>query len=192
MLATLDPDDPLPAFPDWIPGSSTYDSKVKLTGDDWGFGFNGGLLLEPSENTRIGFHYRSKIDLTLDGDAKVSGPVLNRKNKAKLDVTLPDSLSVSAYHALNSQWAVMGDVTWTQWSRIDSLDTELSDGSQSIAVWKYDDSTRYAVGAEYKHDQTWTLRTGLAMDETPVPSSSLRSPRVPDEERIWLSFGATW
>ena len=192
LLATLDPDDPLPAFPDWIPGSSTYDSKVKLTGDDWGFGFNGGLLLEPSENTRIGFHYRSKIDLTLDGDAKVSGPVLNRKNKAKLDVTLPDSLSVSAYHALNSQWAVMGDVTWTQWSRIDSLDTELSDGSQSIAVWKYDDSTRYAVGAEYKHDQTWTLRTGLAMDETPVPSSSLRSPRVPDEERIWLSFGATW
>ena len=36
------------------------------------------------------------------------------------------------------------------------------------------------------------LRTGLALDETPVPNSSLRSPRVPDEERIWLSFGATY
>ncbi len=123
--------DPLPSLPGWIgnPGTSTYDSKVKLTGDDWGFGYNFGLLLEPTENTRFGFHYRSKIDLTLDGDAKVSGPVLNSKQDAELDVTLPDSLSVSAYHALNSQWAVMADVTWTQWSRLNSLDIKLENGS---------------------------------------------------------------
>ena len=86
----------------------------------------------------------------------------------------------------------MADITWTQWSRLSSLDIELDDGSQSVAVWDYEDSTRYAVGAEYQHDQAWTLRTGLALDESPVPSSSLRSPRVPDEERIWLSFGATY
>ena len=192
LLATLDPDDPLPPIPGWIPGSSLYDSRVKLTGDDWGFGFNGGLLLEPTENTRFGFHYRSKIELTLDGDAKVSGPVVNSKQKAKLDVTLPDSLSVSAYHALNDQWAIMGDVTWTQWSRISSLNTELADGSQSVAIWDYEDSTRYAIGAEYRRNQAWTLRTGLALDESPVPSSSLRSPRVPDEDRIWLTLGATY
>lgn len=180
--------------PAWEPGTPTYDNKAKLTGDDWGFGFNGGLLLEPTENTRIGFHYRSKIDLKLDGDSKVTGPVtpLNGKQGAKLEITLPDSLSVSAYHALNSQWAVMADVTWTQWSRLDSLDIKLDDGRQSVSDWAYEDSTRYAIGAEYRHNQTWTLRSGLALDETPVPSDSLRSPRVPDEERIWLSFGATY
>lgn len=186
--------DPLPPLPGWIgnPGTSTYDSKVKLTGDDWGFGYNFGLLLEPTENTRFGFHYRSKIDLTLEGDAKASGPVLNSKQDAELDVTLPDSLSVSAYHAFNSRWAMMADITWTQWSRINSLDTKLENGSQSVAVWEYEDSTRYALGAEYRHDQTWTFRSGVALDESPVPSSSLRSPRVPDEERFWLSFGATY
>jgi len=179
------------------PQASTCDGKAKLTGDDWGFGYNGGLLLEPSTNTRIGFHYRSKVKLILDGDSKISGlpaPIdaANGKQGAELEVTLPDSLSVSAYHALNAQWAVMADVTWTQWSRLSSLDIKLDDGSQSVAVWDYEDSTRYAIGAEYKHNSTWTLRTGVALDETPVPSDSLRSPRVPDEERIWLSFGATY
>jgi long-chain fatty acid transport protein len=192
LLSALDPDDELPTPGDWIPGSSTYDSRVKLTGNDWGYGFNGGLLLEPTENTRFGFHYRSKIDLTLDGDAKVSGPMVNSKQDAKLDVTLPDSLSVSGYHAFNSQWALMADITWTQWSRLKSLETKLDDGSQSVAVWNYDDSTRYALGAEYRHNQTWTFRSGVAYDETPAKDDSLRSPRVPDEDRIWLSFGATY
>jgi long-chain fatty acid transport protein len=59
-------------------------------------------------------------------------------------------------------------------------------------VWDYDDSTRYALGVEYQHDQAWTFRSGVALDETPVPDNSLRSPRVPDEDRIWLSLGATY
>jgi long-chain fatty acid transport protein len=169
----------------------TNDLRSKLTGDDWGYGYNGGLLLEPTENTRFGFHYRSKIDLTLDGRAKVTGSTSFTEN-AKLDVTLPDSLSVSGYHAFNSQWAMMADITWTQWSRLKSLNTKLDDGSQSVAVWDYDDSTRYALGVEYQRDQTWTFRSGVALDETPVPDNSLRSPRVPDEDRIWLSLGATY
>jgi len=169
----------------------TDDLRSKLTGDDWGYGYNGGLLLEPSENTRFGFHYRSKIDLTLDGRAEITGSTSFKEN-AKLDVTLPDSLSVSGYHAFNSQWAMMADITWTQWSRLKSLKTKLADGSQSVAVWDYDDSTRYSLGVEYQHDQTWTFRSGVALDETPVPDDSLRSPRVPDEDRVWLSLGATY
>jgi long-chain fatty acid transport protein len=170
----------------------TDDLKSKLTGNDWGYGFNGGLLLEPTDNTRFGFHYRSMIDLTLDGDAKITGGSTNIKQDAKLDITLPDSLSVSGYHAFNSQWAVMADITWTQWSRVDSLETKLADGRQSVSVWDYEDSTRYSIGAEYRRDQTWTFRGGVALDQTPVQKDSLRSPRVPDEDRIWLSFGATY
>ena len=182
-------------------GSTGCDGKAKLTGDDWGFGYNFGLLLEPTENTRFGFHYRSTIDLTLDGDSKVTGlppslnpqvPDYNGKQNAKLDITLPNSLSVSAYHAFNSQWAVMADVTWTQWSQISSLDIKLDDGTQSVSEWDYEDGTRYAVGAEYRHDQTWTFRSGVALDETPVPNDNQRSPRVPDADRIWLSFGTTY
>ena len=154
-------------------------------------------MLEPSDNTRLGLHYRSKVEINLEGDSEVSGlpsPVsgFNGKQDAELTITLPDTLSISGYHAINSKWAIMGDFTWTQWSRVKSLDIKLEDGNQSIAVWDYDDSSRYAIGTEYTHSNKWKYRAGLALDETPVPSDSVRSPRVPDADRTWLTFGLTY
>ncbi len=193
----------IPLNPSWAPvpgvspgliGTDVWDNKVKMTADDWGYGYNVGLLLEPTKNTRVGLHYRSKIDLTLEGDAKITGAVtaFNGKQDAKLDLTLPDSASLSAYHALNSQWAIMADVTWTHWSEVDTLDIKLADGRQSVAVWDYDDSYRFSLGAEYKYSSAWAFRTGVAYDQTPIPSDSLRSPRVPGNNRTWLALGATY
>jgi long-chain fatty acid transport protein len=179
-------------LPGWTPGSSTFDSHVKLTADDWGYGFNAGLLLEPTQNTRIGLHYRSEIKLKLDGHAKVTGPVVKGRQDAKLDITMPDTVSLSGHYDLGKRWGLMGDVTWTQWSDIDRLNIKLQDGSRSVAVWDYDDSWRYAIGTEFKPSRTWTFRTGIALDETPVPNDSLRSPRVPDEDRTWLTLGMTY
>jgi long-chain fatty acid transport protein len=177
------------------PGAN--DATVKLTGDDWGFGYNIGLLFEPANNARIGLHYRSKIDLELEGDVEtsgLSGPLApgNGKQGAQLDLTLPDSLSLSGYYAINTAWAIMGDITWTKWDRIQSLDIQLDDGSESISIWDYDNSARYSVGTEYTHSPSWTFRGGLALDQSPVPNDQLRSPRVPDADRTWLSFGATY
>ena len=39
-----------------------------VKGDDWGFGFNAGIILEPSPQTRLGLHYRSKVNLELEGN----------------------------------------------------------------------------------------------------------------------------
>ncbi|BBO70401.1 hypothetical protein DSCA_43310 [Desulfosarcina alkanivorans] len=50
------------------------DGKAKIEGDDWGFGANVGLIFEPLAGTRLGLHYRSKIDHTLEGDATFNTP----------------------------------------------------------------------------------------------------------------------
>ena len=72
-----------------------------------------------------------------------------------------DSLSISGYHAFSSKWAVMADYTWTQWSRIQTLDIKLDDGSQSVAKWNYEDSSRFSIGTEYTHNNKWKYRAGL-------------------------------
>jgi long-chain fatty acid transport protein len=181
----------------WAPGSDTYDGKVKLTGNDWGYGFNLGILLEASDRTRLGLAYRSKVDLNVKGNAKVSGlpPPLdtrNGKQNAKLDISLPDSLSLSGLHQLTSQWTLMADVTWTNWSKLDQLDIRLQDGRQSVTPMQWNDSMRYSLGATYKYSESWLFRTGVAYDETPVPNSRLRSARVPDASRTWLAVGANF
>lgn len=182
----------------WAPGSNTYDGKAKLTGNDWGYGFNLGMLLEPTDRTRIGIAYRSKVDLTIKGNVDVSGlppPILsagNGKQNAKLDLTLPDSLSLSGLQQLTSKWTIMADVTWTNWSKLDSLDIDIEDGSQSITQLQWEDTLRYSLGVTYQYNDAWLLRTGVAYDETPIPNEKYRTARIPGEDRTWLALGANY
>jgi long-chain fatty acid transport protein len=187
QLATLQ-GAPIP----WVPGSTTFDSQSKLTGDDWGYGWNVGLLLEPTDRSRFGLHYRSKIDLTLKGDVRVNGPLINLNDGAKLDVTLPASTSLSGYHELTPKWAIMADVTWTNWDKLDELRVEFDNGGENLTPLKWDNSIRVSLGASYRHNERWLYRAGVAYDETPVPNARLRTPRVPDEDRYWLSLGARY
>jgi len=58
-------------------------------------------------------------------------------------------------------------------------------------VEKWHDTWSYSVGAEYSLNQDWTLRTGYAFDASPVKDEH-RTARVPDNDRQWLTAGATY
>ena len=173
-----------------------FDGRAELSGDDWAWGWNAGLLLQPNENTRFGLHYRSKVDLELEGDAKLSTPGLpdprvNFKQDAELDITMPDTFSLSAWHALTDKLALMADVTWTNWSEVEEIRVKRENGVR-LSEWEWDDAVRVAVGGSYQLDSKWKIRGGVAWDETPTPNDRLRTPYVPDEDRIWLTFGANY
>ncbi len=174
-----------------------FDGRSKITGDDWGFGYNLGLLFEPSEDTRIGIHFRSEVEQKLEGDAKFSrvpSPLqpLFTKTDVKAEVDLPATVSVSGFHQLNSEWAVVGDYTWTGWSSIPELrfkfDNSLPD---SVTTFDWKDTSRVALGTIYTPDASdWTYRLGAAYDESPIKDAASRSARLPDTDRIWLTVGA--
>ena len=52
-------------------------------------------------------------------------------------------------------------------------------------------SWRVGGGVEYEVNPMWLLRGGLAYDTTPV-QDAFRTPRLPDEDRIWLAVGARY
>ncbi len=173
-------------------GANLFD----LEGDDWGFGYNLGVLFELNEGTRFGLHYRSSIDLKLEGKAEVGtafGPFAGTYNDAFLEVELPDTLEFSAYHELNPQWAIHADVLWTNWSKFQSLDPKVNPAIDAAFSkeqnWK--DAFRFSVGTTYKHNDRLTLRAGVAYDESPVDSSNATL-RIPDADRTWLSLGASY
>src|SRR4051794_11394988 len=67
------------------------DAIFDVEGNDWAVGYNVGILLDPLPTTRVGIHYRSRIDHTLEGDVKLnqgSRSLSNRPGTADLD--LPD------------------------------------------------------------------------------------------------------
>ena len=163
---------------------------LDLTGDDWGYGFNAGLLFEVSPSTRFGLHYRSAIDLEIEGRAVSLVPAFN--GPATLSVELPDSMEFSAVHDFGD-WSVHGDVMWTNWSVFKQLAPQVTGAPVQPPVtpenWK--DSWRFALGTTWRAGETWTFRAGVAYDRSPVPEANLTL-RIPDADRLWLSTGFSW
>jgi long-chain fatty acid transport protein len=111
------------------------DGFVELKGDAWGIGWNAGLLYELTKDTRVGLAYRSQVSYTLKGDAEFSNvpPIFNnvpslqnlfKKSNIEAKLKTPDSLSLSFFHSFNPKWAIMGDVTWTNWRTFNELRIE--------------------------------------------------------------------
>lgn len=187
------------------PSNPNFDGFSKLTGTDWGFGFNLGVLFEPTEKTRFGLSYRSKIAQEVEGDVKFTDPAaltrlginpsqgLGGNQGVKASIDLPSTASLSVFHMLTDKWAVVGDITWTNWSELEELRIKFDKGApDNVTTLGWDDTWRFALGLHWYYNDTWTWRTGAAYDPTPVPNAELRTPRVPDENRFWYSLGGSW
>jgi len=186
-----------------VPGTAATDSSLSLNGDDWSFGWNFGLLYDLSNETRMGLAYRSNVKHTLKGaadftrsaplDVFLTGAGSNALTDTGITagIDLPETLSLSLHHAVNSKWTVLADVTWTKWSRFDELVIDYNNPEQptSTIPENWENSLRYSLGVNYQADAKWIYRAGLALDETPIPSAEDMTPRIPDSDRIWLSFG---
>lgn len=176
------------------------DLTAEVNGDDWGYGYNFGLLYEFSAEARLGFAYRSKISQTLEGDASFSGTNavftaigFFTPTSVTAGISLPESASLSLYNDLNSQWALLADATWTRWSRFQELRIDFaSNQPDSVTIEDWEDSMRYSLGLNYRHNSNWLLRAGIAYDEEPIPSAAYRTPRIPGNDRTWLAVGANY
>lgn len=176
------------------------DGSVINKGDSWGFGFNAGVLVDITKDARIGLAYRSRVKHALSGTADfsdilppIAAALKLTDTKINASITMPDTLSVSGYYAFNDQWAVMGDVTWTNWSVFNEVRIKFANGAaDGVTTTNWNDSWRYSLGVTYKPVPAWTLRTGIAYDQTPVLDPEHRTPRIPDADRLWLSCGFSY
>lgn len=166
------------------PGSLT-NQKVTMRGSDWGVGWTAGLLWKPFNNTRLGLSYRSHVTHKLKGDISNPTGLLNAKAEAPL--MTPEKVIASLAYDFNQDWTGYADITWTRWSRIQSIDVRAGALSNDIP-YKWTNTFTYALGLEWRPDKDWTLRVGGAYDMTPA-RDEFRTPAVPDAARWWTAAG---
>lgn len=197
-----------------IPGvANNTEGSNKIEGSDSTWGFNLGVMINPSPATNIGLAYRSAMAYKLSGTvayfgrtafldsvlAGAFGPGVAAAAGAQIgdspvtaDVKLPASFSAAFKHQLNAQWDVLADATWTQWSSLKSLDVVRSSGVLLESTpFNYQDVWRIGLGANYRPNDAWTVRAGIAYDQTPT-SDIYRTPRIPDQDRTWLALGGQY
>ncbi|MCP5363992.1 MAG: outer membrane protein transport protein [Hyphomicrobiales bacterium] len=181
------------------------DGKGRVEGDDWAYGFTLGVLYEPWRGTRFGVGYRSSLNHELDGDARFrfdqagvgqavsTATGMFTPTGAEANLKTPETVSFGAYHDITDQWAVMGEAAWTRWSRFDELRIQFANPNQpdSITAEEWNDTWFFALGATYRPSEPWALRFGVAYDQSPIPEDK-RTPRIPDDNRYWISIGASY
>jgi long-chain fatty acid transport protein len=176
------------------------ESSINNKGKDWGFGYNLGAIYQMTPDTRLGLAYRSKVEQHLKGSARspvialngIPGSTLNTDITA--DLTLPETISLSSFSRLDDHWDLLADVTWTRWSQFKTLSILRDNGSNTVlgsTQEHWNNTLRYSVGVNYRYSNTVKLRTGIAYDQEAIDNNH-RTARIPGNDRIWLSFGASW
>lgn len=184
------------------------EAGVEIKGDDIGYGYNFGVLVQATDTTRVGLTYHSKVKYKLDGHTEVNpgagtpAPVLsNGRYDASLDITTPESVDFSVTQQINDAWTVYAGSTWTRWSRLKEITVENEGTSSGGALnpvlgtiteeQNWHDTWAYAIGTSYQLNKQWVLRTGLSFDQAPTNNAD-RSPRIPTGDRTIFSLGAGW
>lgn len=178
-----------------------------MKGDEWGYGWNAGLMYEIDKDNRIGLSYRSKVDIDFKGDYRSSLPSKyngmqsitgmpwgtdGKTVSGNLTLNLPEIWELSGYHKVAAKWAMHYGLSYTSWSQFQELKGTDSDGN--TLFYKHEgfrDAYRMSLGTTYYHNETWTYRAGIAFDDSAVPANN-RSISIPDQDRLWLSAGTTY
>ncbi|MGF1679776.1 OmpP1/FadL family transporter [Photobacterium minamisatsumaniensis] len=180
---------------------------ANLEGNGIGFGYKLGALYQLNNNHRWGFAYTGASDIQMDGE--FSGVQMNTSNglfdyvegaDGELTLSLPSIMELSGYHQLTNKFAVHYSWVHIGWSSFQEIKAtskgdECSTAGEGDKVclqkaeeWK--DSNRYSVGATYQINRNWTVRSGIAYDETPTDQHVTAS--IPDSDRIWYSAGLSY
>jgi len=182
------------------------DGLAEVQGDDNGFGYILGANLRPTDNLSIGVSYRSEIDYELEGTADWTVPTNARSvfdsspatrplfldGPVTAELTTPSILNVGAAWQVTDALQLSATYARTDWSSLREVRIQFDNPDpDSVEPFEWKDTYFAAVGAEFKLNDSWKLRGGVAYDETPT-SLEHRTPRLPDANRIFYSVGATW
>ncbi|MHA6234657.1 OmpP1/FadL family transporter [Pseudomonas fluorescens group sp. PF-69] len=175
------------------------DGQFKYRDNDWGFGANVGVIYAPQPGTRLGLTYTSKVDLNFEDklDVKGDGPALRRLDNAntQLDMTVPQTVTLSLFQQLDRQWALLASVNWQDWSEFGQIATQIDTTANNARSTTVDagfkDTWHLSLGAQYQATQQLLWNVGVAYDSSAV-SDGNRTVTVPMAESWRIATGATY
>ncbi|MBQ3695756.1 MAG: transporter [Alphaproteobacteria bacterium] len=160
-----------------------------------------GAMYEVNKNTRFGLSYRLRSAQRAKGHFKVGGnanPALNGNYTVRANPDLPESIALSAYHRYKDV-GFSGTARFTHWTSSFPNFTVRSDwpglapsGGEEKKYYHYKNSWTLTGGVDYYYCKNLTFRFGGGWDESPAHDASRRTIRIPDNDRWWMSVGASY
>ncbi|MFO7884864.1 MAG: outer membrane protein transport protein [Desulfobacteraceae bacterium] len=176
------------------------DARQKFKGDDYGYGFNLGLLYQFTDQIQAGMSFRSGYSMDLDGrlsfDLPMGSPDLlagalpDTGSRAAID--LPEKFFASIAFQATPKLVVEAGILREGWSCYDKITTRsekpVNGVTAEIIDKDWNDTMTYNLGLEYCFNDRLTLRTGYLFRENAVPDHTF-DPSLPDSDASLYAFG---
>jgi long-chain fatty acid transport protein len=167
------------------------EGSAKIDGDDVVAGINVSALYEPTDRTRIGFFYQSKLEADYSGDFKLSVPDANAVSVGvDTDLTFADIARIAITQEVTGRLRLHATLGWEGWSELDSVNLSTQSGGVVLPK-KWDDTYKIAVGFDYDLNQRWRIQGGLAYDTDPVDNDD-RTADMPIDRQIRYAMGTQY
>ena len=180
---------------------STGVASRDMIGESFDFGYNLALSYKPMSALELGLTYRSNVDLTEEGNAKLylgnTDGILLYNGGSSVTVPLPALLNLAVAYTFETKTTVEFVYERNFWSAYESLDFNyvssldpLLEGFNTPIAKDWVDTNVFRLGVTQEFDE-FRLMAGVVIDETPVPDSSL-SYEMPDSDSLSVSFGGRY
>lgn len=162
------------------------------------WGYNLGMMFNPTEDLRLGLNYRSEITMEArDGEATFAdiplvaqGTFINTKFDA--DLPLPAEVTAGLSYQVTDKWLLAFDYNYTMWSVYKSLDVDFkNDVPDSKNPRNYKNSAAYRFGTQYMANEKFTFRAGYYIDQSPVQDGYF-APETPRNDGMGFTGGLTY
>ncbi|CAM3797834.1 OmpP1/FadL family transporter [Flavobacterium cucumis] len=162
------------------------------------WGYNLGIMFNPSKKVRLGLNYRSEITMEARGgdatfnDVPVIAQSLLTNTTFDADLPLPAEVTTGLSVQLTDKWLVAFDYNYTLWSAYQSLDVKFDNGlPTSVNPRNYKNASTYRIGTQYKASEKFTVRAGYYFDESPVQDGYF-APETPRNDSNAFTGGLTY
>ena len=175
------------------------DGSFEVQGSSTDIGYVAGLQWVPHPRFAVGVSYRSEIKHELEGSldfqnvpALLANDPRFKDGEGGAQLVTPAISTVSVKVGVTDNLRLLADYQQTEWKSLRNVTIKRDDGAVvGMEPFDWTDSDFYSLGAEFDLSEAITLRAGVGKDQSPT-NDTHRTPRLPDNDRMLYSIGATW
>jgi len=167
-----------------------------------------GVMYEVDKDTRFGLSYRLRSAQRAKGLFKTTGnnavyvpgvidmdAVAPGSYSVNANPDLPETITFSAYHRYKDV-GFSGTARWTHWTssfpNFSVRSAGIPTDGEKYTDYRYANTWTLTAGADWYYNKNWTFRCGGGWDESPTHKPDRRTFRIPDNDRWWMSVGASY
>lgn len=188
------------AYPNVLRGGGADGQvRLRLSGSQWGWHL--GMLLKPHPKHRLGYYFRSPVNVHTRGRINVERSSFggNFETGGYADLDFPMNMTWAYAFLPNDKFSIETDLGYTRWSTYKRLEINFTDrlNANDEAILTaigtgntkdYRDTFSLHLGGSYKLNPKWLLSGGSLFYLRAVPKNHY-IPAVADGNRLAFSLG---